>query len=302
MRFEELEKKCRRYHLKKAMRFVTLLAVVAGGIYGGYVGYIHFYAPKKQTVHAAQVQKTTSPSLQIKSESKNIENPEPLFAKKEIKHKCYALQFLTSTGKYYSKVIQLKKRLEREGLSCYIKSDGNSRYIFVRCNASYTQNELVPLLQRSKNEDVMIVKEECRFVSAKPSSPKFLPERKTQPPLSKIAAKSTPSEQTDIEKPSLILEAKPLSVQKLEQLFAKRQSYGLALQIARMYLQKKEFSKALMWAKKANNIDREKEGAWIAYAKALYGLGKKQKARRLLQIYLDFKESQKVKKVLKEMQ
>ena len=199
-------------------------------------------------------------------------------------------------------MIQLKKRLEQKGLSCYIKLDDNNHYLFVRCNAAYTQNELLPLLQRSKKEDVMIVKEECRFVASKPTSPKSLPKQKKQPPLPKIATKSTISKQTDTSKLSLILEAKPLSLKKLQQLFAQRHSYELALQIAHIYLQKKNYAKALEWAKKANSIDREKEGAWIAYAKALYGLGKKQKAKRLLQIYLDFKESQKVKNVLKEMQ
>lgn len=79
-------------------------------------------------------------------------------------------------------------------------------------------------------------------------------------------------------------------------------SYDRCIYLAKKALNKGDYSSALMWAKNANYEDKSKPEAWIISAKALYKEGKKQKAIEILKLYLKFKQNEKIKKLLKELE
>lgn len=68
--------------------------------------------------------------------------------------------------------------------------------------------------------------------------------------------------------------------------------YKQALEIANHFYNKKQYEEASIWAKKANKINREKEEAWILYAKSEYSQNNKTAAINSLKLFLEYKNSQ----------
>ena len=95
-----------------------------------------------------------------------------------------------------------------------------------------------------------------------------------------------------------ISEEKPLEswIEKYNQ----KKSYALAIYIAKQYYFDSEYGNASIWAKRANQLDRNKEEAWLYYAQSLYALGEREKAKRILNILLQYKESTKAELLLSE--
>jgi tetratricopeptide (TPR) repeat protein len=108
------------------------------------------------------------------------------------------------------------------------------------------------------------------------------------------------SSDNEITTPIEAVKAKKANVEELQKLFAKRHSYNLAIKIAREFFSKREYNEALEWAKKANKLNRNEEEAWILYAKSLYALGKKEQAKRILRLYLEYANSSEAQKLLRE--
>lgn len=79
-----------------------------------------------------------------------------------------------------------------------------------------------------------------------------------------------------------------------------KKSYTIAIYIAKQYYFNNMFKEAGIWAKRANQHDRDKEDAWILYAKSVYAMGDKQKGKKILNIYLQYKESAKAELLLSE--
>ena len=73
--------------------------------------------------------------------------------------------------------------------------------------------------------------------------------------------------------------------------YDKEPRYDLALKISQAYYDKKKFSKSSIWAKKANMMDKESDGAWIMYAKSEYTRGNRELAEDILRLYLANKRS-----------
>jgi len=82
--------------------------------------------------------------------------------------------------------------------------------------------------------------------------------------------------------------------------YNKKKSYALAIYIAKQYYFDSDYKNASMWAKRANQLDRNKEEAWLFYAKSVYALGDTKKAKRILNIYLQYKDSNKAEFLLSE--
>ncbi len=82
--------------------------------------------------------------------------------------------------------------------------------------------------------------------------------------------------------------------------YNQKRSYVLAIYISKQYYSDKNFKQAGIWAKRANQLDRNKEEAWIYYAKSMKGLGDLNKASKILKIYLQYKESAKAELLLAE--
>jgi len=75
-------------------------------------------------------------------------------------------------------------------------------------------------------------------------------------------------------------------------------SYETCIALAKSYYEKGEYKKALNWAKNANIQNKEKPDSWILSAKALYKLGKKDEALKILKIYYNYHKDEKVKKLM----
>ncbi|MDD2782007.1 CDC27 family protein [Sulfuricurvum sp.] len=67
--------------------------------------------------------------------------------------------------------------------------------------------------------------------------------------------------------------------------------YETALIIARDFYTQENYVDAAIWAKKANQLNREVEEAWLLYAKSYYAQGRKDEAIKILELYLNYKDS-----------
>lgn len=75
--------------------------------------------------------------------------------------------------------------------------------------------------------------------------------------------------------------------------------YETALTIAKEYYAKGSFAEAAIWAKKANQLNREEEEAWLLYAKSYYAQGMKTEAINVLELFLNYKNSKAASEMLK---
>ena len=90
------------------------------------------------------------------------------------------------------------------------------------------------------------------------------------------------------------------SVEDWIEKYNQKKSYDSAIYIAKHYFREKDYKQAGIWAKRANQLDRDKEEAWLYYAKSVRALDNIDKARRILTIYLQYKESAKAEILLSE--
>lgn len=67
--------------------------------------------------------------------------------------------------------------------------------------------------------------------------------------------------------------------------------FETALIIARDFYAQENYVDAAIWAKKANQLNREAEEAWLLYAKSYYAQGRKAEAINILELYLNYKDS-----------
>lgn len=280
--FEELESKCRKYRLKKIIIptiFVT--AFFVGGMYS----WQYMYSVNKETNTTKYP--FSSISLPSKKQSKTV-------SKIDAKKRCLGLQ-LMYVHEQYKQNLQIKKReLKKLGLSCHINFGkilpNKQRQLFLVCETRRRKKELLPIINflRKHHIDYSIVFDDCKYLSKTPL---------------KLKAATTPKKVVIKSKASItdnIIESKPMTLQQLQQLFQDRQSYDLAMKIALEYYRQKLYQKAMKWAKIANKLNRQKEDAWILYAKTLYKLGKRERAKQLLTVFLDYKDSHIAKELLKK--
>jgi hypothetical protein len=67
--------------------------------------------------------------------------------------------------------------------------------------------------------------------------------------------------------------------------------YEIGLKIAQNFYAQNNYLDAAIWAKKANQLNREGEEAWLLYAKSYYAQGRKIDAIGILELYLNYKDS-----------
>ncbi len=291
--FEDLHKRCRRYHRKKYLLPALLLLLV-----GGVVGYLLLPSFRGSfavsTVSASYATSSSVASLSSLRSSQEMAYSFSSLAKKA--KRCYAIQLFYGYDRYINKLLEHNEKAKKIGFSCYVKrgrmlSNGN-RQLFLVCNVQKNKKALRPWIDLAKRSrlDYTIVRDDCTHLSriTPPMKPKAKPEQKQ-----KVASHSSASQ---------VVLAKEPSASQLEKLFVERHSYDLAIQLARNYYNDGKYKKALAWAKKANALDREQEEAWILYAKSLKKMGEDEKAYQILRVYLDYKESNKARKLLKEWQ
>lgn len=84
-----------------------------------------------------------------------------------------------------------------------------------------------------------------------------------------------------------------------EQTYQRSPKFETALGIARDFYTKEDYVQAAIWAKKANQMNREAEEAWLLYARSYYAQGKKNEAIGVLELFLNYKDSKAANDLIK---
>ena len=226
------------------------------------------------------------------------------------------LQFAISLKKHRKALQNLQRRLERFGLHCYIKSSIDGIHLYLRCYKPENFSSLIPTLKKLHYSYFHVSEEGAkkpkpyRVALSVRSEEVVEPQKpKESTPQFKKSAKTEnvplPS-QSDTFVRMKKSERVKLRVQKVENLdtlkarFERYPSYETALRIAKILYERKKYAEAAAWARKANALNRDEEGAWILFAKAEYAMGEKEKAKRILRIFLDYKSSKRAQALLGE--
>lgn len=116
------------------------------------------------------------------------------------------------------------------------------------------------------------------------------------PPLQPIVSAAPSREQTRL----FSVQTTPKNTTAdLIQTFNTSPNYDIALRLANDFYAQNDFDDAAIWAKKANQLNREAEEAWLLYAKSYYAQGKKAEAISVLELYLNYKDSRAASKLLR---
>lgn len=118
------------------------------------------------------------------------------------------------------------------------------------------------------------------------SEPK--PEKSKQPKIVKKDKEKKPVMKTADQNNTALLQTQTLP------------SYETCIALSEKYYNEGDYTDALKWAKNANIQNNKKPESWIMSAKALYKLGKKEEAVKILKIYYNYHKDEKVKKLLGE--
>jgi len=85
----------------------------------------------------------------------------------------------------------------------------------------------------------------------------------------------------------ILIKEKEVSITQLIDSFKRDPNLDLAIVIANKYLQENNLSAAQEWALKANNMNPQDERSWLIFADILVKKKKIQKAREVLNFYID---------------
>jgi len=124
--------------------------------------------------------------------------------------------------------------------------------------------------------------------------------RKKQPKKvhKKVEEKPVVKEQKPKSKRLKMSVKKVTDVKEMIDLYNKEKNYNLAIKISKAYFKKKKYTKSMLWAKKANILNRKDEKAWILYAKSEYAKGNSKRAIEILRLYLANTSSSNAKTLL----
>ncbi len=163
------------------------------------------------------------------------------------------------------------------------------RQIEKKSSATVLKEKKIALQKSEKSEPKEIKKEVIKEV--------VKPEAKAN--KDEQAALLKPEVEKKEAKPKVMLEVREVTdIDALLEQYANSPRYSVALKIARKYYDEGDFENASLWARKANILDRDDERAWIIYAQSEYALGREERAKRILRLFLDYKDSAKARSLL----
>jgi len=81
--------------------------------------------------------------------------------------------------------------------------------------------------------------------------------------------------------------------------YSSNPKYETALAITRDFYTQENYVDSAIWAKKANQMNREGEEAWLLYAKSYYAQGRKNEAIGVLELYMNYKDSKAASELLR---
>jgi len=118
---------------------------------------------------------------------------------------------------------------------------------------------------------------------------KSKPKKEIQKPKAIVKVKSKPKPQIIIkeEKKPLIIKKRKVGLVELIDLFNQNKNYNLAIKIAKIYLEREDYSETIRWCKIANKINPSDYQSWFIFSKTLIQLRKINKATEVLHTYLE---------------
>ncbi|UCN00783.1 hypothetical protein LCX93_02395 [Sulfurimonas sp. SWIR-19] len=289
--FDDLQKRCKIYTIKKNLTYLLILILFL-------VLTLYLYnltdvkASKKNNEN-----KTITSSHLIKKPAVKKEKKHPVVIKEskklETKAKKYSLQFLVASPRYINRIKKEKKYLETLGFSnCRLQQ--SAVYIHLTCNESDTLQDLDPYIELAKRKKLDYV---IRAQNNDALQQETVPEKKEK---AKKAVPPLQIQKTAQQTALPMIKVQNADTQELQKRFAQTPNYAVALVIARNYYEEGNYKKAIVWAKKANQLNKSDAGSWIIYAKSLYALHQDAKAKQLLHIYLQYENSDAAQSLLKQ--
>jgi len=297
--FDDLQKRCKRYRIKQALKYILvifiLLLAVAFSLFfiiGSKpplkvktVVKISIKKPSQQKAKKIPVVQKAKKTTMVQTKIKQKKHP-PI-SKKDAKKvdktiKKYSLQFLVTTKKHIKQINKKKKFLESLGFKeCKLLQP--VVYIHLVCNESSSLDELQSYIKLAKRNHIDY------FVYTRNIN------------VQKKEEKEKKKKEIPIEKaPTPMLKVQNTSIQQLKEKFSQTPSYNIAMIVAQRYYKKRDFKDAIIWAKKANQLDKSDAKSWIIYAKSLHALHQYDKAKQLLHIYSQYENSEEVSNLLQE--
>ena len=303
---DALSRRCKIYRLKRMIKFILpLFLVIAIGLFGlkklGSSKESSIQTKEQNSIYVEHV-KIDKSSVEPVSKNNNkslvVKKKHPKSSAVKIKSGVRVIQFIASSRGYYDNLAGKKKRFEKMGFSCYIK-DYSDGFFKLRCLIPENFKQVEKMLKK-RGIDFFLPTESKEFLkqlNLKKSNMKNI--KKTEVPTPK--EKKTEIVDKTYRTSSLIA-SKKATIEELISQFTHRPGFSRAIMIAKAYYNKKDFKNAAKWAKKANSIDREREEGWVLYAKSINALGQKERAVKILKIYLSFKSSEEVRKLLMQFE
>lgn len=159
---------------------------------------------------------------------------------------------------------------------------------------SDTNKTILPLPKKTTPpvSAVEVIKPLNNAVPASVTTPTVIAEKPVPSP-SPVVSKPQNSRFFDVNNDTKTSTLDPLKT------FDNNPKYETALAVARDYYGKNNFVEAAVWAKKANQMNREGEEAWMLYARSYYAQGRKNDAIGVLELYLNFKDSKAALELLR---
>jgi len=292
--FDDLQKRCKRYKVKQVSKYILVIFILLTAM----ALYLFFIIDTKPPLKAKAVVKNSLKKSPIQEAKRTTAIQTKTVQKKQKKVdatiKKYSLQFLVASKEHIKRIKKRKKLLESLGFrECKLAQ--SVVYIHLVCNESNSLEALKSYIELAKrnNIDYVIRRQSYKITDQEIATPKKEKKEKKQEKKKEIPI--------EIEKaPTPILKVQNTNIQQLQKKFSQAPNYDIAMIIARSYYKERDFNHAIIWAKKANQLDESDAESWIIYARSLYALHQEEKARKLLHIYLQYENSEEVDKLLKK--
>jgi hypothetical protein len=315
---DELSRRCKIYYLKRVIKY--LLSPLILIFFIGWIGF-EVIDSSKESKKVDVVQKRVvkenrsvenNGTKHINKEKRVEKKSSTTYKKNRITRGVKVIQFIASSKRYNRNLEKDKRKFEQMGFSCYIKDD-NDGFIKLRCLIPENFKEVGKIL-KNRGIDFFLPIEDKEYLERLNlkrsnisnlyiSKPKFKDkeinrEVKRERKSTFTINNSADSSISNRDRGSSLIASKKATVDELIEQYNNRPDFTRAIMIARAYYKKGDFKNSAKWAKKANSINHEREEGWILYAKSAYALGQKKRAIKILKVYLNFKSSEKARKLL----
>ena len=306
---ELLSRKCKKYRIKRFLKYslpiLLLLALIS-------LFEFRNFLDKKSIEENQKMVAIKIDNNMTKNSANRVDKPKEKSIKRVKKATVYndgvkVIQFLAVSKGGKETLSSEKRRFESMGFSCYIKKDSDE-YFKLRCLIPKNFSEIKKIL-KDKKIDFFLPTESKEFLeqlNLKTNNISSIMNRpiKKKNSITKLETPIKVEETLKLERdqtPSLIA-SKKATLEELIKQFSHRPGFSRAIMISRTFYNRKDFKNAAKWAKKANSLDREREEGWILYAKSIYALGDKERAIKILKLYLSFKSSREARKLMMQFE